>query len=392
MSKQQDLFERFNRATAAAELRFNRGVDEERRLVERVASEVPVDRYRTAKQMHFGTREAATGGVELIHHYDAATPPVTIHPHALRQLAERAPINLNYVKYLNSTKSDEDWKVVLLCENLNTLFHNNAYLTRQKQPMRFLHRRVGTQMRAFLSSSYNRHLVSAALLGPFLEAARAEGAKPVEAITSDIRISLKCYHAQPLEVMPGKYICVGAEWSNSDFGAGRLTVAQSIWDPLGGMRATLDETFSKVHLGPVIEGDTEVELPDSVNQQIVATQGSIIAATVQQMLQPESIERVLEGLRIAHKKEIDWRDLRGQLGKILGEKDLAQVEALINGTYEEGDLPPPAHGADGKPLMTVWWASELLSSFADKAGESEKKIELQAASGKVLAAAVKEKT
>lgn len=386
MSKQQKLFEAYDRAKAAADLRFNLGESDEKRLLQHIASSVPRDRYQYPNRMSFNIREQAGGKYGLVLCYpgtdSAPEEVVTIHPHAMRQLAERASIAITYVKFLNQ---GEEWKASLLATNFNTLFQRGTYLDRSRKPMRFLHRRVGSQLRAFLSSSYNRHLVSVALLGPFLEAARAETARPVEAIVSDIRVSLKCFHDIPFEVVPGKYVCIGAEWANSDFGAGRLTVSQAVWDPLSGTRATLDETFGRVHLGPVVEGDTDVDLPDEVNKQIVEVQGAAIAATVKKMLQPEAIDQVLAGLRIAHEKEISWKQLRGQLGKLLSEKEIGNVEALLRGEYEEGDLPPPATDVIGNPLISHWWAAELLSSFADKAGEGEKKIELQSAAGKMLA-------
>jgi hypothetical protein len=357
-------------------------------LIKNIADMVIKDKLVPPTEMTFALlpRTGGDGYASLALHYAGMNDPddpkkplnIAIHRHALGQLAEKVKFPITYLNTLNIMS--ESWRPELLVENLNTLFHKTKFMRNGETP-RFLHRLVGNELRGFLSRRFNRHLASLPLLRAFVEAVHFNGGKPVETTTTDLRWSLKCFLPQVFEPFPGQYICIGVTQSHSDFGAGKHSIAQSIWDPLRDTRTVL-EGVSRVHLGSVIE-DSDIEMNDDTALAEVEAQAQAARHTVATYLGDEHISKAMRAVKLANEAQIPWSDLRSQLTKVLYEKELASVETFINSPGII-DLPPIGKTATGEPLPSKWWASQVLSKMATDQ-DDDRKIELQQIAGKWLA-------
>jgi hypothetical protein len=268
----------------------------------------------------------------------------------------------------------------LLAHNMNELFHIPVWKDKDGQSVRFLHRLVGNQLRGFLSRRFNRWLASAPLLRTFSEECKAAGANPVEAYSSDIRSSLKCLMPKVFEVFPGEYISVGVEWSNSDFGSGKLKVAQTLWRIFENTGAVVDSGINRAHIGSILE-DSDLDMSDDTARKEVIAQQGAIKDHVHGFLSETSIDRLLAGIRIARTKEIPWSKLEKQLKGILTSSELDWMNKGLNEAII--DLPSINPGTPD-----AYWAASAVSSLAAKTKDVDRRMSLQQEAGKLLAAAM----
>jgi hypothetical protein len=275
----------------------------------------------------------------------------------------------------------------LLCDNLNTLFG----LTVWPEATRFLHRIVGTELRGFLSRRYNRHLASAPLLRSFIDQCKAEGARPIEATSSPVRHALKCLIPKVFEAFPGEHVCIGIEWSNSDFGAAKLKVLQTLWRVGAGSASVIDEGLSRAHIGSVIE-DSDIEMSDETARKEVEAQQSAVRDHVKEYLSQKTIDRLLVAIRAARDEQISWTSLVAKLREAtLGKSDIEWMKNVLEGKAETIiDLPPVSYAPDGARVPNLYWAIGAIGSIAQKMEDPDRRLELQREAGKLLAAALGE--
>lgn len=358
--------------------RLEVGELEQARLISSVAALVIRDKLVAPANMFFSPLAEGNSKIGISYLGSTDERVYSIHRHALGQIAAKVGFPVVYVNMLQQA-SKENWKSELLAYNLNMLYHNEEFKDRAGFP-RFLHRIVGEELRGFLSRRFNRHIASAPLLRSFLEACQAAGAFPVEATTSPVKLALKCTIPHIFEPVPGQFLCVGVEWANSDFGAGRMQVALSLWMPHGDKFTVLDQVLSRVHIGSVIE-DSDIELSEETAQKESEAQASAIRDAVSKQLEPESIDRLLEAVRTAHEEDIPWDKLRPQLARYLGKSDVESLQQMLN----EGSVDlPPVKNIGGEPVPTKWWASNALAFLANRTEDPEKKLDLQHAAGAFL--------
>jgi len=371
-------------AQKKADNRFIIGNSQKNAILDRVASTVIRDKLVAPGAMTFipshkleGANSTADSELRLQY---GQKEIVRVHRHALGQLAGKVELPMNFVNRLRS--SGDDWRMSLLVHNLNELFHNWAFAG---ESPRFLHRIVSDELRGFLTRRFNRHLASLPMLRAFIESYEKAGAKPTESMGSDVRVSLKAFLPEVFEAYPGQYICVGVEWSNSDFGAGKLCIAQTIWDPMRDTRAVMDEPISRVHLGSVIE-ESDIEMSDETMAKEVEVQAAAIHDAVKQYLSEEHIERMLRAVKVAHEEEIPLSKLKGQWARILLKKELESVETFLSSS-DVIDLPPPGKNIHGEPIPTRWWAAAVVSHLADKCDDESRRAELQREAGRMVSEA-----
>lgn len=377
-------------ATSALASRIERGALEERRLVQLVAASIPRDRIWPPTQLCFNPQMDDLGGLTVSYlkpdgssHED----DVRVHRHALNQIAQAVKFDMRTVaRWLDGTGTEELlWRRELLADVLNTLYRKEKFMERGGRSPAFLHRIVGRELRGFLSRSYGRHLASKPMLDAFIAACAKVEARPVEALASDVRFSLKCFKNVIFEPVPGEFVAVGVNWANSDFGAGKLSVSLVLLRVTSGTAVTLSDEISKVHLGSIIE-ESDIELSDETAAKEVEAQASAINDSVTQLLSDAYITRLLRAMEIAHQEEIPWHRLKGQLKEILKNKEeLAKIEALLD-MGSMVDLPPVGTAKDGKPLPTRWWASSVVSLLASQATDDDRRFELQRQAGSLLEA------
>lgn len=373
------------------ENRFLGGAKQEEALLETVAKAVIVDRLVPPRAMDFFPDHGAKVGIRLRYRNDQAT--VAIHRHALGQLCGKVGLPMNFVNALNQhagtesidSPTTEDWKRALLCYNLLELYSEPEWTERGGGPARFLHRIVDGELRGFLSRRYNRHLASAPLLRAFVEACRGREARPIESTATSVRVALKYLLPRVFEAFPGEYVCLGSEWANSDFGAGRLTVSQTVWRVNTGTSSVLDETFGRVHLGSVIE-DSDIEMSDDTAKKEVEAQKGAIRDAVNSQFAEKTVDRLLGALRAARDEQVPWGKLRGQLARFLGKGDLDQIQALLDTGESIIDLPPISFAPDGTRTPNLYWASSCVSVLAAKTEDTDRRLELQREAGRLLSA------
>ena len=364
------------------EVRFRIGESRQAALVKQVAATHIKDKLVPPSKMRLW---APTGDVVRISYSPEDLAGILVHPHALGQLCGVAGIPKLYV---NRLIRGEEWERDLFETNLTTLFTHGRFLDRAHNPTKFLHRLVGDgdtlELRGFLSRNFNRHLASLPLLRGFVTACRKVGALPIEASSSSVRFSLKCFLPYVFEPVDGEFVAFGATWSNSDFGAGRLKVAMSIMRVSSGTTSVLEDAMSRVHIGSVIQ-DSDLEISDETAAKEVDTQVSAIQDAVCSQLSPKPVERLLEALEKAAEAKVPWDRLRSEIQRVLQKHEVADVKAMLeSGIDDIVDLPPPGRDESGKPIATRWWASNTLGWLASKEQNPDRKDELQSLAGTLL--------
>ncbi len=365
------------------EKKFTAGVEERDALVKQVADLHISDKLVSPWAMSF------CGGATALE-YNGATGGealrVSIHSHALSQLCSMAMFRREQINIY--TGFNAPWARDLIDHNLNELFHRRTFLDKKKEPARFLHRLVptrnGLQLRGFLSRSFGRHLASKPLLRGFTEACNNVGARPIEASTSDVFFSLKCFLPIIFEPVPNEFVAFGVTWSNSDFGRGSLTVAFSLIRINTGGSIILGDSMSRRHIGSIIK-DTDLEISEDTARKEVDAQISAINDCVQQDLSHESVNRMCAALAEASEKKISWSRIKAELPAI-GKSELTTLQEYFDKSQAGViDLPPLDFGtADSPAEPSRWWVSNAISLMAKDVTDPDRKADLQQAAGLVL--------
>ena len=365
------------------------GAAEQQRLVEYCAKNIPRDRYVPPSKMFFrpekrgnqGTTEEVKHAKMLIHYIrDERTEKMGIHRHALGQLCDYAGMPRQYAAKLDEA-SEEAWRRELLSDNLNELFTHQKFTNRLKRPAEFLHRIVNDELRAVLTQSYNRHLLSNTMLQPFLAAIKQLGVEPAKATVTDMRVHLQCYLPYVFEPIPGEFVAMGTAWSNSDFGQGKLKISHTVLRLNGLGNLVTDDAFSRMHLGSVVE-DTDLVLDEMVAKKELEAVAVATMSAVREVMKPEQVQKVLDAIAQAHQAKVPWSELKNHLNKFLSKKDLSTVEDMMKERIHE--LPTPGVGEDGEPLLSKWWAASMLAHLSEKTADATESMQLKQAAGTFL--------
>ncbi len=242
-----------SQAAARAREKFEAMIEKGRATGEavfnQVHSQVPVDRVVRAERLKVRPDvDDAPGKFDIIL---PGIDPQPLHPHALRQVAEKAGMHGQYLTNLIKIHQDDpdgDWPAVLVANNLNTLLAHS----RSRNLVRSVNSGGGEEVRGFLSDAFRR-LDSRPLLDAFVEACQELGAVPVEGFALDTRVKLRAVLPHVFEPADNEVMLFGVEWSNSDFGAGGHTLSlfnTRIWCT---NTAVMDEALRQVHLGRRLE-------------------------------------------------------------------------------------------------------------------------------------------
>ena len=346
------------------------GEAEQARLVDHCARNIPRDRYVHPKLTHFdveykdpeetGIKKPAADRARMVITYTlgkARKEALLIHRHALSHLCQMIGLHGSYKVALDVDSTDA-WSRELLAHNLNAHFKNKKFMNKLKKEAEFLHRIVGNELRAVLTQSYNRHLVSTAVLQPFLAACKEVGLQPAKATVSDMKVHLQTYLPFAFQPVQGEFVAIGTCWTNSDFGEGKLRISHSVMRLNGGGNLVTEDAFSRMHIGSVVQ-DTDMKLSDEVAVKELEAVAAAIRSAVLEAMKPEQVNLILSAIRKAAEEKVPWHLMKDQLAKVLNKGELETVEGLLNMEIE--DLPPPGMGSDGQPLPSRWWAAAALS-------------------------------
>lgn len=311
---------------------------------------------------------------------------VRIDDHAMGQLSGIGKIPKLYINALQTDCANmpEVVRLDLLCNVLNTHFNKGAYFDRKGHRTKFLHRIVSGELLGVLSRNYNRKLGTAAMLRPFLEQCAVNGAKPVYAHLNRLQAMLQCVLPIIHEPVKGEHVAFGVTYSNSDFGAGSLTVQGILLRVSSGSSIILNEKFRRIHLGAVIS-ESELALSEETLKRESMTHISAVRDMVNSVFLQENINQALEMVRYSITEDISWAELLRKVRDVLSKGEVTSLEKLLQ---ESGsgvvDLPPVSRDTQGDPTANAWWAAAALGHISTKIDDVARKESIQELAGKML--------
>lgn len=325
-------------------------------VIEYVQTNTPTDRVVAGKKLSFKASEA---GISLIipEQTEIIAP---LHKNALGQAAER--VNLP-VRYVNDLLERGAWGRELAAANFRELFsHLNGD--------RYLLRAVNGQVRGFLSDHYRR-LDARPIMDGFLGAVMKFGAVPVAGTVTDTKVSLKVVLPYIFEPIPNEVMLFGAEYENSDFGNGALsmnTFVDRLWCT---NFARSESLLRQIHLGG--------KLPENVvfSQRTylldTKTMASAITDMAQSALAPAAVNNYLELVKKANSEKVEGHAVTEWMKKRLTAGEVQQATEAFNSADVE--MLPAG--------QNKWRMSNALSFIAKKA-EPERALQLERFAGEVL--------
>lgn len=306
--------------------------------------------------------------------------------HAIGQMCNVAGIPKTYINKLMSecVGMSEVPRMALVDYIFNTHFREGVYKDRKGLPAKFLHRLMNGELVGFLSRNYNRKLGTVAMMRPFIEQCTKHGARPVEAVHSTLKTSLKCVLPTVYEPIDGEFVAFGATYTNSDFGAGSLTVNSVVLRISSGSSSVLEGKMKKVHLGAMIT-DSDIELSENTMNLESKTHQAAVRDMVDVAFSEETIRNTIETVKFAAERKLPWDKLVSKAKEILNKAELDKLYALL-GESRKGviDLPPVTVNDLGDPEANAWWASAALGTLASDIQNVERKLEIQELAGSLL--------
>ncbi len=328
-------------------------------VIEAIHRDVPTDQIARATALDFAP---SLGGLSVRVAENVYSPS----DYALGQLAGRAGVPTAYLRELVGERVQDDgampWQRDLAAEILRRHFAHAEG--------RLLVRSVRGQLRGVLSDKYRR-LDCRPLVEALVAECQRVGAIPFDGTATDTRVALKVLFPEVLEPVPGEFLVVGGEWSNSDYGNGvhgfRAFFLRAVC--LNG--ATAENVLRQVHLGGRLSDDVEF----SARTYRLDTETSISALrdTVRGVLGPAGRDRVLDQIRQSSTKEYG----AAQLTRAVRNLPKADAKAVVDAFNSSDVINLPAGN-------TAWRASNALSWIAKNTSDDEKRLDLERLAGAVV--------
>jgi hypothetical protein len=298
----------------------------------------------------------------------------TIHPHAIRQVAEKLQIPTKYLTEL--LFASDDWKQTLGYQILNT---HNGWLERNK----VLVRAVGTEVRAFLSDQYRR-LDSERIFGTHIDAVFECGGALSDGFMDDTRVMIESIRPKPIEIQTVLngiiLIAFGTRTDSSDYGDGALNLRSFILNGACLNGAVRQTALRTVHLGAKLPAN--IGLSNETYELDSKATASAVRDLTRGLYSDANIkDRVLE-IQASAEDRIDPVTAIKQLflaGKIFkGEQDKIGELLMRN---------DPRQGIQGE--ATLWKLAQGVSAFANTEEiEPRRRMELQEVAGDLLKKAI----
>lgn len=359
-----------NQGKAKLEAAIEAGRTSAMALIERLHTDLPDDQIARGSALRFGTRNNVQTNDPTMH-LDLPPPEVvmgvgdrgmTIHRHAMSQLATRAGVP---GAYLSKLSSGAEWERKLAAGILNEHFHQG------EADSRYLVRSVRGQARGVMSDKYRR-LDNRPLVDALASAAQRIGAVPYAGTSTDVRVAMKII-VPKVYIAGGDVIAFGLEWANSDFGASRNVLRAFILRLLCLNGAKTEDALTQVHLGRALSDD--LQLSARTVELDTKTTISAMGDVVSNILLPEKIEARIAQVDAAAAQGATHAQLRTMLGKRVSK---GEAERIVDAFKSNDVVNLPAGD-------TMWRASNAVSWIAgQKDVDSERALDLERLAGEFI--------
>lgn len=322
-----------------------------------------------ARQLDFqvGLDDDDRGALRLRHSFDERID-YDVHPHALDQLLGRGAVTIP-AKYGRDLVAGPGWQRELLAHNLR-----EAY---SRAEGKVLVRAVDEQARGVLSDRY-AIMDTRPLLQAFAEETAKLGAVPVLTHRLEVKNAVKVVLPKVYAPLEFERICVGLQFSNSDYGAGALDIRMFVVRLWCTNFATMESDLRRVHLGSrLVEGIAlSHETHAKVQDALISAIRDLVAGTIT----PEAIDAMMGSIKAANAKELQGRDaVLALLRKTFGQKQAAE----ILGVYSGADAPIEALPPGG----TQYRLAQAVSWWGQKQEDTALRLDAEQAAGRLLLAA-----
>ena len=347
-------------------------------ILARIQNEVPQDRLVKANALRFAADHHSDAAIipELVMQGGKTTEPLTRH--ALSQACARVGFPSAYAAEVMEEKAEVGRVVV--AEALSTLWQH------EPDNRKVLVRSVNGRAHGLLSDAYRR-LDGRPGVDAFCGAAMKLGAVPIEGVITETRIAIKA-------VLPRIFtlgntvrdphgsrfldkIVIGAVLRNSDFGAGRYSMALYILRVLCLNGMIGDMLFAQTHVGARL--DEADFFSDRTHKLDAATMVSATRDYVNAFLSPDGIEKTVGVLQAAASTSLDLeKEINGVLKKAMTVDERKSLTAALQSVNEEEmPLGPP----------TPWRMANAISWVAAHTEDADRTLDLQRLAGNYLKAA-----
>jgi hypothetical protein len=312
------------------------------------------DTVVVGKDLGFLFLEAISSGLRVTHPTEGTSLALSVHSHALGQLCSRVSISRAYIQGLLNSR--QAWATQLVLHNLQELY------SKRVGHKRFLIRAVDGQLRGMLSNAYKR-LDSAFLVDEFAKNARAVGARPFDAFTTDLRVAVQAILPQKWKVKEDE-ISVGVMMRNSDFGAGPAEVKFFI--TTGGYSLVSQKGVKRTHRGRRLR--EEQAFNDRIKQEDSGKIAEDMQTHIVQHLEPSNIEAVMAEVELSASTKVDVDKVEGML------KNLELTEEEISAIL----VHYSAHA------QTLYQLASAIAWVASSQRDMERKLDLMDTAGGLL--------
>jgi hypothetical protein len=162
------------------------------------------------------------------------------------------------------------------------------------------------------------------------------------------------------------------EWGNSDFGAAKHTVRMFIWRLWCTNLATMEDSLAQVHLGRQLGDD--IEFSQRTYALDTKTSVSALKDIVKGLLNPAKVNTLLETIKAADAKKVEWKNVKTQLAKKLLKAEMK----LVEDAFESEDVINLPAG------RSAWRVSNAVSWIAGKVEDADRKLDLQRVAGELV--------
>lgn len=358
-----------------------RGVSRGAQLLNTIKENVIVPYMVYTKDMAFHPAKQVGASPEYIIDFGDEVVPYDLHKHALSQMAGEVKIPVSFV---NTLTQGADWERRELSDLLDERFRKLDFTQRGGGLPRFINLAVKGQIRGFVSRSFKRYLRSGPIFEAFIIACKQLEALPVDAIVSDLNLTLRCVLPYVFELKRGHHVALGLSCSNSDFGAGTFRIGLTSLNLATGATSYVRTIKEERHVGSADKDtdQTAILSEETLTKKISALK-SEIQDVVREGLSPVKVNEFLDLVRKSMDKEVSWPKLVSYLQGKLTSAEVKELEEILKDSSKSAAIADIDYDVNNEAILTLWWASNAVSSIASRY-EGDKKEELEAAAGGLI--------